>query len=193
MKYICSMCGEIYDYKPEILKLEDCPKSSCKGKILDVEEMFVPIVRDLRSCNCKLDSVRLKGVEDRGPILSNSVVFDSVAVTLGLELISGKAITDGFIEDLISILPIGYTVERAEKPSVFVLEKEVVVEPNSDYFGLNGVLLICDLVLELYGWVNVDLKEFMKYYDVSWCEGEEDSEDMDRSIVNDEEECSFRD
>lgn len=191
MKYICSTCGEIYDYKPEILKLENCPKLSCTGKIIDVEEMFVPIVRDLRSCNCKLDSVRLKGIEDRDSVISNSVVFDSVLISLRIELISGKNITNGFIKDLYSIAPIGYTVERAEKPSVFVIEKEVIIEPNSDYFGLNGVLLMCDLVLELYDWVNADLKDFMKYYDVSWCEGEEDSEDMDRSIVNDEEECDL--
>ena len=192
MKYICSTCGEIYRYMPNVVSLIDCPKVSCKGKIIDVEEILIPIVQEFRKCSCTVKSIGLKGIEDIKETIGNSVVFDSVSITVKLELMSGREITDSFIGSLVEIILDGYTV-KVEEPFIFMMEKEIIVEPNSEYRVSNSVNLMCILVSELHSWLNIRFKEFMKFYDVSWCEGEEDSEDMDRSIVNDEEECSFRD
>jgi len=48
--YICLNCYEVYDNHLKFdrtLEYNFCPKSSCDGNIIEVDELFIPVIIEL--------------------------------------------------------------------------------------------------------------------------------------------------
>lgn len=177
MAYICLNCGIEYDVS--YLRTEKnyfvCPNKNCKSKLYEVDNMLIPIISFLYN----------KGFEIK--VSHSSILDGEVKMSLVLSrYVNGLFLNKEHTENLFEF------IDKYAK--IVYNDDDIIIEFYKNNLSLkdsfNQISDNCSILLD---WCINIVSPVCQELDSSWCEGEEVSEDVDRSAEFEEDNSNISD
>lgn len=170
MAYICLNCGNEYDVS--YLKSEKnyfvCPNKNCRSKLYEVDNMLIPIILFLFNKGFDIKDSHTNCLNDNGIVkVEMSLVLSRYVKGLFLS----KEITENLFEFIDKYAEIVYN----DSDIIIRFYKDNLSLKEAFYQMSNNSSILLDWCINIVSPICQEL-------DSSWCEGEEVSEDMDRSV-----------
>lgn len=181
MAYVCLNCGNQYNvgYLKSISGCFICPNKHCNSKLEDIDDMLLPIISFLHNKGFRIKDCCSGHLENKE--VQNVKTYIVISRYVNKLYIPTK-----LVERLIEFID--------KNGEIVYNEKEINISLISENLELKEAYhQVSNNCLTLLKWCNEIVEPLCKELDSSWCEGEEVSEDMDRSVGYEEDSLCFRD
>lgn len=179
VRYLCLDCGEVYD--ESILNKGNidadelyCPKASCLGKVVEVDDFLVSVIRNLSFMGFETMACCSGHINDNLYLNSEKIQ----TYILFKRSLNDFYISDYFLNILKDTLPEEFEMTISDED--FIIEKCKDVSNICEYDVFIEIAKSCR---DLLVWTEDKLLNFVESFDLSWREGEVESEDSDTIIM----------